>query len=758
MPPATIRNLTERRVPQYVAIYLGAAWGLVQFVDFIGSRYALAPAWTDLTLVALALLLPTVALYTYHHGRPGPDEWHRSEKIFIPINLLLIFLVLGTVGAGSNLAAVTTHVRVKDEKGNTVEKVVANTAYRKRVAMFMFDAAGGDAAKWLSFGLPWFVYWDLQQQQFVELVPGVYMRERLRKAGFPDGTGVPLTLKRDIANEMHIPVFATGTVQTTATGVTAHVQLYETATAKLLQEKTFTAATAPAVADMVSAHVLHALDIPVLADAKPDMPVTELLTQNPGALRAYVEALTVIQVKDDWRSGKTFIDQAVKLDPKFAAAHLARYMASLFTNQPQEAQVSIQAALDNSYRLPERTQQLVKAEYYFAKQDYQHGYAVLDMLAQLYPDDIQIQLQLMQINALRDNKNALITSLKKVLELDPSRTELLQQLGQVYEEKGDAAEALKYYEQYAKLFPQEAVSFRRIANLHRKTGDHANARQAYEHALLNKPQDVETLVDFAELDRNLGDAPAAEQKYQEALATSKTPAEKAKVLHGMTGLYGFTGEINKRVQTYEQAIGELAKFQPPVMVLMFRLRLAGEYAKTDPAKALRTIEQSKQQLKPPFDVYLPMGELGVYDELQDAAREEQAAAAVEQLIQKSSFNFLKGDALHARGRVSEMRNDCATAIRWYEQEAKLDPLSVKVDAGRCYRKLGQKEQAERELNKVLKVMPANGPANLELALLYQAVGDKARARQYIDRALLTWKNADASFKPALQAKQALAAL
>lgn len=752
------RNLTERRVPQYTAIYLGAAWGLVQFVDFIGTRYALSPAWTDLTLVALALLLPTVMLYTYHHGRPGPDEWHRSEKIFIPINLLLVLIVLGTVGAGRNLEAVTTRMTVKDEKGNTVEKVVPNEAYRKRVAMYMFDSAEGSAVQWLSFGLPWLVYQDLQQQQFVELVPGIFMRERLRKAGFTDGTGVPLSLKRDIANDMHIPVFATGTVEASATNVTVHVKLYETATAKLLAEKTFTAATAADVADLVSEHLLDALDIPVITDAKPDMPVTELLTHNATALRAYIEALTAIQVKDDWGSGKTLIDKAVKLDPRFAAAHLARYTASLFSNQPQDAQVSIQAALDNSYRLPERMQQVVKAEYYFAKQDYPHGYAVLDMQGQLYPDDIQIQLQLIQINALRDNKGDLIKSLKKVLELDPSRAELLQQLADVYEDKGDAPQALKYYEEYAKRFPQEAVSFRRMGNLHRRTGDHAHAREAYERALLVKPQDVETLIDFAELDRNNGDVEAAAKKYGEALATAKTPAEKAPVLRGMAGLYGFTGEINKRVQTMEAAIGELAKFQPPAMVLMFRLRLAGEYAKTDPAKALRAMDEAKKQLKPPFDIYLPMGELGVYDELQDAEHEEQAAVAVEQLIEKSSFNFLKGDALHARGRVSEMRNDCATAIRWYEQEARLDPLTVKVDAGRCYRKLGQKEPAARELNKVLKVMPAQGLANLELALLYEAAGDKARARQYVEKALHIWKNADTSYKPAVQARQLLATL
>ncbi len=36
------KDLLRRRVPQVVAIYLGACWGLLEFTDFITQRFALS--------------------------------------------------------------------------------------------------------------------------------------------------------------------------------------------------------------------------------------------------------------------------------------------------------------------------------------------------------------------------------------------------------------------------------------------------------------------------------------------------------------------------------------------------------------------------------------------------------------------------------------------------------------------------------------------------------------------------------------------
>jgi tetratricopeptide (TPR) repeat protein len=756
-----IDNLTERRVPQYLAIYLGAAWGLVQFVDFIGTRYALSPRWTDLALLTMVLLLPSVVLYTYHHGRKGKDQWQKSEKIFIPINMLLLVVALTFVGAGTNLGAVTTRIKVTDEKGNTVEAVVPNKAFRKRVAMFMFDAAPGDtASQWLSYGVPYLIQQDLAQQNFVEVVPSVQMRERLRKAGFASGADVPLTLKRDIIGEMNIEHFVTGRVEKVGADYVAHVQIYETKSAKLVHQSTVSAPNAYMLGDEISVQLLKDLDVPVLADSKPDMPLEELMTKDPRALRSYVDALRAIEIRDDWNRAAQLIDQAVKLDPTFANAHLVNYSVSLFGNKPQQAMASIQAALDHSYRLPDRSRDMIKAEYYFAKQDYPHAYAVLDMLSKLYPDDIEVHTTLLRINQVRANKDAIIDSYNKILELDPSRTELHMMLGTTYMEKGDAKAALKSFEAFTAKAPNDARGQVQIGNAYRTLGEAAMAKAAYNKALLLKPEDVQALIAYAELETNLGEFAGAVAHVEQALTASKQPAERALAFEQMAKLQEFRGELRKAVSSYEAALQEEAKYQPVAATLISGLRMPGRYARIDRALGLQKLAQLRSQLVEPWSMYLPIAEVQVYDEIGDSTKLAASVAAIDLMVKNNSFNFLRGMVHRGQGILSELRGDYASAVRSYEAQVKLNPLDVspKTPIGRSYRKLGKNAEAERALNEQLRVMPAHGPANYELALVYQAKGDRVKAKQHVDRALATWQNADPAYKRLAEAKALAATL
>lgn len=758
MPPATIRNVTERRVPQYLAIYLGASWGLIQFIDFIGSRYGLSPRWTDLTLLAVALLLPSVALYIYHHGRPGRDEWQRSEKVFIPLNIVVLATVLVFVGAGTNLSAVTTRVRVTDEKGNTIEAMVPNKAYRKRVAMFQFDAPADTSSSWLGFGIPFIATEDLQQQNFIEVMNPAAIRERVRKKGFADGSGVPLSLKREIAEELHVPYFVAGSVEKSGAEYVARVQIYETKSAKLIKETSLRAATVPALGDLVSAQMLKDLDIPVLSDAAPDMPLTEVLTNNPAALRAYVDAVHAIMVKEDWAQAGPLLDRAVQLDPTFASAHMSRFVVALTAGKPDEAKAAIQATLDHSYRMPQRTKEFAKASYYFVQQDHTRAYAVLDMLAQLYPEDIQVHEQLAMINSIRDNKPAMLRSLETVLELDPTRVEVLQQLAGIYAGQGDGDKALEYLQKYAKAAPDDPQAFRRIGNLQRRLGRHADAKASYEKALIVQPQDMDVLADFAVVQYLSGDFVDAQRKFEQALASAKTPMDLVKLHLQQAEFAKFRGEYAKAITYHNSRLTELAKVQPSVIVMVTKLQsFADVYPPVDPAAAERMLDDARRNVPAPYNMNQPVFEMVVYSLLEDAARLETALAGTDALIQAKSFNYLKPVALQNRGHLHEIRGDCKTALRWYRESSKLDPLEPIPGVGRCYRKLGNRLEAEKELTKVLRLKPADGEINYELGLLYKAAGDRARAKQHFQRAAETWKNADPQYKPAQLAKQELAA-
>ena len=756
-----IRNLVERRVPHVLAIYLGAAFGVVQFVDFVGSRYLLPAVWTDLAFLSMALLLPSVVLYTYNHARPGPDEWRRSEKVFIPVNLLILVGLVTVVGAGAPLAPTSQRITVTDEQGNTREVMVANKAYRKRVAFFMFDSPADSAVKWLQHGLPLMTMEDLQQSLFIEAMPSLYMRKALQEKGYAEGLNVPLSLKREVVSELHVPHFVAGRVDTNGNEYTVTVQLYETESAKLVRERTYRGPDVVALADEISAGVLEDLKIPTLRDSKPDMPVAEILSTNRQAIRAYLEATGALLVNMDWATAAAKSAEAVKLDPTFASAHFLQFMLARLANQPQLAKQAAKAALDHSYRLPERTRDLVKANYYVSKEEYQNAYAVLEMMAKLYPDDIQVQTALLEINVMRDDKDALISSLKKILELDPTRAELLLELGRVHEARGESKQALQYYEQYAAKFPTDVRGPRQIGITRRRLGEHAQAKAALEKALLIKPDDPGTLLDLARVHLVLGDFAAAQQKFSAALEGSATPQDKVEAYAARENMHRFRGEIRESIKSREAMLAELAGFAPQLGVLQHALQLVGSWARIDAAMAERKLNELRGQLSaPPGNLFLPLAEIPFYIETGDAVQAEAALARLDAVIAQNSFNFLRPVAVEGRGRLEELRGNCEEAVRWYREASRLDPndVALHTDSGRCLRKLKRTREAEAELAKAVRVMPADGQANLQLGLLFQETGDLQKARGYLRRAAATWQNADAAYKPAAEARAALARL
>jgi|GEM_PF-3593989 len=92
---AVVKDLWERRVPQILGIYLGASWAIIEFISsLLVDRYQFSPELITITLFALLLMIPTVLMIAYFHGRPGPDQWTRFEKIGIPINLIVTLSII----------------------------------------------------------------------------------------------------------------------------------------------------------------------------------------------------------------------------------------------------------------------------------------------------------------------------------------------------------------------------------------------------------------------------------------------------------------------------------------------------------------------------------------------------------------------------------------------------------------------------------------------------------------------------------------
>src|SRR5262245_59776971 len=127
-----VANLLERRVPQYLLVYIGVAWGIMQYTQLIVDVFLFSPHWTKVAIFATLMLWPSYLLVVYRHARPGADAWGIAEKVAVPANLLVVFVVLFFMFRGEDLGAATTSVTVADETGNLVEREVPKQEFRKR--------------------------------------------------------------------------------------------------------------------------------------------------------------------------------------------------------------------------------------------------------------------------------------------------------------------------------------------------------------------------------------------------------------------------------------------------------------------------------------------------------------------------------------------------------------------------------------------------------------------------------------------------
>ena len=175
MIPKLVRTLVERRVPHILALYAGASWGLIEFVNFAVDEFLLSPHWIRVALVALLLLFPTVFMLAWFHGKPGKDvdEMPRTEKIGIPVNIALCAGVLWMLFGGEDLGAATTSITVENEDGETEERDVAKAEFRKRTILFPLDPGDGlgEEESWLAYAVPGALEYDLSPEEMKSQIP-----------------------------------------------------------------------------------------------------------------------------------------------------------------------------------------------------------------------------------------------------------------------------------------------------------------------------------------------------------------------------------------------------------------------------------------------------------------------------------------------------------------------------------------------------------------------------------------------------------
>ncbi|PIS29291.1 MAG: hypothetical protein COT43_04140 [Candidatus Marinimicrobia bacterium CG08_land_8_20_14_0_20_45_22] len=706
-------------------------------------------------------------MLAWYHGKPGRDEWTITEKIGIPLNFFFSAMLLLMVFSGKELGSATTSVSVKNELGQTVRRNIPKSEFGKRLAIFFFDNKSEQPElDWLQYGLMAGCYIDLNQDPFFSVYSAYdnLIYQKILHAGFGEDISMPMALEKKIAKEIQREYFLGGSFTMSQDTFIVSTYLYETIHGKLISEHEFRDKNVFTLIDQITMTLKRDLQIPDWhIQSCPDLPVREILTRSVSAYKYYIDGSNYVNLKNDCPQSARCFENAVKTDPTFAAAYWALYGSAIKNNQPEIANRAIESAMKYIYKLPENLHYAIKEEYYLITENPNKRAAVLNMWVQLYPRDVRAHFRLAG-NYLKMNRlDKVIEEYKTILKIDHARRYYLRYLGNVYLQKGEFKQALKYYKQYQKEFPENYQSFMDFGELYYTMGDYQKATEYFINAQVIEPADIFIPIRLGDIDARKGNFSAAFEKYGEALKASKTPFERSDALAAFQKLYEMTGQIRKAIESRNRKFAEQAKYLNPIDAALNQLSdgsLKLYIRIGDKSTALAALNDYRSRLSMPWLRALSLGYLEVALKTQDIAAAEKAVGEVEELIRvfgEDAKNVIVHDA---RAKICEMRGNYIDALLEYQAKLQYVPTDVAVmtDIARCYREIGDYSKANSYLESTLRILPNSPNALYEMALVQIALDNPSKAAEHLKVLLKIWKNADADYAPAVQARQKLAEL
>ena len=667
------RDLIQRRVPHILAIYAGASWGLVEFTAFAVGEFLLSPHWPRVVLITLFTMLPSVVMLAWFHGKPGKDRDSpaRTEKIGIPANLVLCVVALSALFTGEELGSAMASVTVETEDGEVVERKIPKTRFTKATALFPLDLGPGmtQDESWISHAVPEALMLDLLADEF--FVPVLFYGAEVRTRGFENFSSVPLTLKRELAQESYAEFMAIGEIDRVDDLFSVTLRLYRVDNGSLAGETLHQGTDLLALVDEMSGPVKSALQIPVREDIE-DLPVRGRLSENATAVEAFFKGVFYYHVHKDYERAIEYLTTATTLDPSFAVAHYTLHFALNESAESQEPEAGeavstapLVAAMENLHRVPERIGFQVKLEYFLLTGEMDRAAAVAEMWVGLYPNDLQALHYQMVTQRWKGDQEGVLQTFAAMRRLDPLDGGLIQSMAHAHEDLGNYDQALALWTEHVERFPGDVSAYLRLADFHRRRGQHEDLREVLERAIAVEPLSQGPAMELADLYLDIGRLEEAHAGYERLLAQARTPEQRAQALWRLTRSHHRRGEMADAIHAIEERM-EIADGRAADIYVYL------DAGRVDEATALLEELRAGFQTTPSADFLSAAVHVALATDGVDAALQahRQATEAVEAgNLQGLRPAFVLGDL----GLIRERAGDYTGAVESYRAAIALSP-------------------------------------------------------------------------------------
>ena len=774
--PTFFENLNQRRVLQYVGMYVGATWLVIELGDWVTERFGFSASITSYVFVAMLVMLPAVMLFAYNHGAPGKDDWTRLEKAVIPLNATLALTVLYLISPLLDAEAATETVQIPDETGVIQEFEIARQGYHKEVVAFFWEnETGNSELDWLSYGLPLMLAHDLNRVSPVITVDTPFdssgIRSQLKDRGFESLLGEPQGLRVEIARDRRSAALIAGSFSQVGETITINVTLSDTETGDEIGSHAISGGDWLTAVDDVSQAVLNYLEVEA-SDNQSDDPISQHFSNSLGAIRHFTNGHLALDINNDYPQGIADFQSALGLDPSFAEASGALSITHYLSGDIESARRTASEALNNSYRLSETGKFILKANRYIFDGDYERGERVVDIWSQVQPNSAEALWAMARIAKIRGSADALekaSSALDRLLELDPKNFDILREKAELEQQRGDYEAAASHLVNFLEHEPDSGEALLQLANIYQAQGDLDSAQSMLEDAAILSDNPLQSEIGLARLEARRGFYDEAEERLAGLKHDQANPQQRVQLLGAQTEVALVRGKVEKTL-TLLAEIGEIAKELMPPMARLINIdsqqsNLLILLGRTD--EAIVIADEVRAQLQAPIDSYLNFTYTGIYEVAQNRTAYREWANKTKE-VQDQLPEPLKPYIEMESARIAIWDQEFALAVDHTDRAAELlgqsliqvlqnnlstSPMHVKL--AELYLDAAALEKSQAKLQDILTVFPSYAYAKLMAARVQLARGDEVAARRLLTEALEVWSEADADYVYLLEATSLL---
>jgi len=773
-----LEEVYQRRVPGVLGGFAGFAGLALAAGQVLVEHKPISPRLLDILLVLLALLLPYAALLAFSPALPPSRAWRAVRRFGLPLWSLAGVVLIGALLQAQPLWMLET-LRGEDPDGNPVEREVPRPQYRRSVALFPFENEAEEEAlkqetDWLRLGIVWGSVLDLGQNPFLHIaVPSAYA---FRSVGYPDGSGVPPPLQREMARKRHCRFVLTGSYLLAGDTLSITATLHDVDRSRTRTTDRIVVPLLSAI-DSLSVVLNRMLDFQSWQQGRyADRPLTELLTDSRAALQAMVEGRYEQHFSQDHYAARLALEDAVRADSTSAYAHLL--LSELLDDEGRfvAAEGVLRKAMEHDYRLPGPMRYAIRARWHGLRFDLSAAQEALEALIQIYPEFVPGYLSLASLLRRQGDTQGALAVLERVLLIAPDRLQEWKTIASLYEDRGEWELALEALETYHGHFPDDASVHVRMGDVHMGRGAYEEARAAYERARALEPDWSSTLLDLARSEMALGNFEQGWHRLEEAEQYADLHDRYAAVYGAMAEYCATRGEIanvNRYVERWRSHLGSGGNVLAESGSALTIMGVFAQAGMIDSALVVwSTLDADLEVVEGWLGQFIRAVARGVLyfesDSIEEAVARadlEQGIAELEAVLAEITPQLgMPVPAEHLmRGRFAEIDQRWSAAREWYaaalerSHDATLDAM-LHERIGICHDREGDPRAARDAYLRALEFDPIDPLCRCRLADVYQELGDERRMAEQLEAALQTWETADPDFAPARVAREKLAAL